>query len=1336
MRSLRPSAPRSGEQASTSLAVTSPETMLSATTTRMIPSELAVLLELANLGNGIVGIDGKHRVQIENACHVLLKIHETFVRTGRRSTGILSPESIPTLWQSLATLMAARQKRKVKRSRKLTTPKTTGTATETTAATPIAAPPSSISERLKDLSHLLEEHTLRVIELLPPADFPAMIAAMRQCRCLGDRTIGVLAKFMITERSVQVLGGQRQRHAALAATFGAVLPAKSAFDTLPFSASRDLLAELGNLTIEDHFPVHKAAHVLVRSLVRAAPAAPSATSSIGEGDCPDAAATVHRLLRESTRACGLVRSVCRYSITDDRLISIVEGEFEQALPKLFLPQIISMLSAFAQGPVSGSSITDPARIGRKRKKAGKGRRRHLSNQFAAAEYELPVQFILPLVGRAVQIIQRRMLSVTDDVIFAQIEQKRTGLDERNCETVVLAGQAPKIEANALLSSGNEVQVDVKQKPTQPTRRQRTLSRRQIRAVLWEPLLTLFSIHCQLHYPEWLRGHELIVDQIGNISQFFMQPNECRERFGLTSAGIQKLSSLCSLEPADVVMRILKPALRRRTMMPPSRLLDSLRRLAMASIEQTIRQQEQRDAASGRSNRPPSSVLNVVPVAALSWIYISAAAFSSQPSIDCVQRELQNDARAQAKPTRRSSEVPQQQGPPSSALDVVFPKFYTQLSPTGCAAALTVCSLSSMSLTAQVELVNYVTASVAPAIHPKWYAQAFHAICMKVPDALDSIALHKWSSRFAASHKFVCKLRATDIALVLDGLANLYRLHSGQVRAADPHWREVALGKKALVHRVLVLSLALENADEVVLLATALGHAHVFYAPIFSRFCRRVWSMVSAIDWAASSASDVLQALSAFQALAVEYVSYNHQGSAFDDLWGFVRHSVIENAHHYSSPDLIARSLNAFAVLDVLDNAVFSTLLLQLRRLLPSEESSGSSPTSPVRLGENHDGHDDLFKRAITELNPSALSIILRILLSDFIEAHNQDGRRPTTSLKDDIWFINRVSFAIRTEVKALYPTELVTLMGPLLRMLSLSSSVQQRHDQATSTAVVPPESAVTTVVELLPDLGLIHAVYDTARELVISTYGSYRDSVRRSRRVNTDKAGNGAGADNGEVENAVDVVASVDQAIAVEEKETQSNGVEKAALDRHTRRCMHIDSTHFITLAIALSDSGILDRELARVCADQITARALMDCLPQTLVHLFIGQCVQFSDAPERDDSVNPSEVNLVALEDMKTLRKEVLRPCLDAMWKRTEQLDEASLLALERAVLHFFGAKADKDFLLRISRHRELHNQAKVKSQQQQQQSEPTSPASAFAQETRAASRDAINQLFDEMSS
>jgi hypothetical protein len=1239
--------------ASTSAKVGGSGALAPATTAMIaIPSELSAIVQSVaakNTESEPKAALAEFHALVPAAVRAMIRIDATFRRSGFRSTGVLAPESLPSIWSALA--QASSQMNAIRNA--------------------VSNTREANHKQLRALIHHLADHTMRVLDLVPCKDLPIIVASMRACSILSDSYVCRLSLFIT--RDISGGGATAEHHAAPAALRGcATLPAKSPIDGLGFPASRQLLSELGNLSMEGNFNVHRAAHTLAREMLRGSPSSSAKAEEEGASLTQTPQTWLQESFKSSEAVCGLVCALCKYSIVDDRLISLVQRDLDACLRSstLFMPHILFMLRSFAVGPVSGQRHSIPLR-----QQHRKGRTR--PHRRVSSEHEQPVELIFPLVSRAVELLNRRLSSLVRKMETLGASSSRKQREISSNVVTANSGTLLAQELTVAVEVKEEQQNSVSSAPTRPLNdRTRSVFRATVHRVLWEPLLKLLSIHCQLNYPNWLEGHQLIMGLLTDTSGHFLRPPAAADLLSFAA-------SVFRISAPDVFLRVLRPILKRNTPVPPSPVLSMLFAYATSryaafsdkGLLSKCRKNESRISSHlDRRTRRVRSAVN--------WIFIAAVVFplNLEPHSSTPIGLLPTDAAVMSSYSLMALPVA------SILLEV-----YVDLSPTGFAAALVALASLGHDLpqAAQVQLVNHFTASAAPALDPAWYCRSFHAICRKFPHAIDEVSLHRWSSRFASSHDFLVKLTAKDLALALAGLGTLYNIFRDdalQGSNREPHWREVALGKRALLTRVLAITASIEDPADISILATALQFSHLFYAPIFSRFCRRVLVLASAVDWA-SSLDGVEDALKVFHSLAVEFVSRVHKGTVFEDLWALIRGQVIEHLHLYPAP-LVVQCFNVFSVLDVTDHAIFSMLVVRLRALVGiAAQETGRVP--PAAKADASLVNSDLVgavspasvgcEPLLRQFEPSALAILLRQLLAEVVaspaatQSADQESQLPGVD-HVTVALANGAAVLVRSQVRKLYPTELVTLLAACARALSLSSDMAKEPGSADLSGV--------------PDLALVHAVYDACREILLSTYGSLLDHVTR-RRSSSSSGPTPAKDDQmvgqGEERQLAEVIKQVD---------------EKSLAVPHydALRGLRIDSAHFIDLVIAISDSGLVDRPLARICSQQISNRAFVECSPGTLVQLLLAQCVQFatSVAPSttsggQNGVASLDDAEQLAVEEEKRLRNDVLRPCLDFIWKRAEQLSLDQCNAVERALVHFFGDRVDGDLLARLEDQRKV---------------------------------------------
>ncbi|KAG5488291.1 hypothetical protein LSCM4_08369 [Leishmania orientalis] len=689
---------------------------------------------------------------------------------------------------------------------------------------------------------------------------------------------------------------------------------------------------------------------------------------------------------------------------------------------------------------------------------------------------------------------------------------------------------------------------------------------------------------------------------------------------------------------------------------------------------------------------------------------------------------------------------------------VFRRLGRSITPTAFVAGLCVVALDTLPSTAQVAVVNHLT-SIASAVSPAYLVKGMDAVVRQLPSsAIDDVSVQRWFSRFTAR----------DVVRRVDpvGCAVLLNILSANLR----YQRNCALAKECITHRIGVAlrrtgedgagdgAVSLEALPRVV---TALQRASVFMPKYYSRACRLLLGQVER-----ASLGELLEP---FAAVAEAYMSRQRseaQASVFKDVWELVRGRVMEEAGRLSLPETIS-AINAFATLDVTDDALFGVLVYQLWVCLRTAEaevvdaaatsrSSGASdagspaaaPEEPAMCsarrgpqpGESggaadvaaataDDGDEvaeaRVLRRAqaaqdvLRALTPSAVAVVTTTLFARG-NARVASGARTRAAAavvggvgndeEEDGDFVHTLLpwmlLGLRGCHAELYPVDVVHLMPSLLEHYAAAAAVEDASAPANHTDGYA---------------ALLHAAYDACRSTFLFMYALLPDTVSA----------------------AEEPLLPAAEQHRIAEQRAQWTPATKLSVEVVPR-------PWFASLLVSLSNAALVDVAVAlacvrractrRVCNELLPISQLVDvclslCWLATYASLStatksasVGAHSSSADAqtPATPDATRQDELSSRLPSSPQPTPGDVLRTAmatvLSALWIRSDELASSQISALLRCLRDTYGAdKVDADFVERLEAQK-----ARLLSQRQQQQqrSAAAAPHSTSEAETEAANR------------
>ncbi|KAG5508689.1 hypothetical protein JIQ42_08478 [Leishmania sp. Namibia] len=693
---------------------------------------------------------------------------------------------------------------------------------------------------------------------------------------------------------------------------------------------------------------------------------------------------------------------------------------------------------------------------------------------------------------------------------------------------------------------------------------------------------------------------------------------------------------------------------------------------------------------------------------------------------------------------------------------VFRRLGRSITPTAFVAGLCVVALDTLPSTAQVAVVNHLT-SIASAVSPAYLVKGMDAVVRQLPSsAIDDVSVQRWFSRFTA-RDVVRRVDPVGCAVLLDILSANLR-----------YQRNCALAKECITRRIGVAlrrtgedgagdgAVSLEALPRVV---TALQRASVFMPKYYSRACRLLLGQVER-----ASLGELLEP---FAAVAEAYMSRQRseaQASVFKDVWELVRGRVMEEAGRLSLPETIS-AINAFAALDVTDDALFGVLVYQLWVCLRTAEaevvdaaatsrpsgasdagSSAAAPEEPAMCsarrgpqpGESGgaadvaaataDDGDEVAEAQVLRrvqaaqdvlrtLTPSAVAVVTTTLFARG-NARVSSGARTRAAAavvggvgndgEEDGDFVRTLLpwmlVGLRGCHAELYPVDVVHLMPSLLEHYAAAAAVEDASAPADHTDRYA---------------ALLHAAYDACRSTFLLMYALLPDTVSA----------------------AEEPLLPAAEQHRIAEQRAQWTPATKLSVEVVPR-------PWFASLLVSLSSAALVDVAVAlacvrractrRVCGELLPISQLVDvclslCWLATYASLStatksatVGGHSSGADAqtPATPDATRQDELSSRPPPSPQPTTGDVLRTAmatvLSALWIRSDELSSSQVSALLRCLRDTYGAdKVDADFVERLEAQK-----ARLLSQRQQQQqrSAAAAPHSTSEAETEMAT-EAANQ-------
>ncbi|KAG5487423.1 hypothetical protein CUR178_08509 [Leishmania enriettii] len=684
---------------------------------------------------------------------------------------------------------------------------------------------------------------------------------------------------------------------------------------------------------------------------------------------------------------------------------------------------------------------------------------------------------------------------------------------------------------------------------------------------------------------------------------------------------------------------------------------------------------------------------------------------------------------------------------------VFRRLGRSITPTAFVAGLCVVALDTLPSTAQVAVVNHLT-SIASAVSPAYLVKGMDAVVRQLPSsAIDDVSVQRWFSRFTA-RDVVRRVDPVGCAVLLDILSANLR-----------YQRNCALAKECITRRIGVAlrrtgedgagdgAVSLEALPRVV---TSLQRASVFMPKYYSRACRLLLGQVER-----ASLGELLEP---FAAVTEAYMSRQRseaQASVFKDVWELVRGRVMEEAGQLSLPETIS-AINAFAALDVTDNALFGVLVYQLWVCLRTAEAEvidaaatsrlsgasdeGSSAAAPVepamcsarrgpQPGESGGAADvaaataddggevaeaQVLRRAqaaqdvLRALTPSAVAVVTTTLFARG-NARVSSGARTRAAApvvggvgndgEEDGDFVRTLLpwmlLGLRGCHAELYPVDVVHLMPSLLEHYAAAAAVEDGSAPADHTDQYA---------------ALLHTAYDACRSTFLLMYALLPDTVSA----------------------AEEPLLPAAEQHRIAEQRAQWTPATKLSVEVVPRQW-------FASLLVSLSSADLVDVAVAlacvrractrRVCGELLPISQLVDvclslCWLATYASLStptksasVGAHSSGADAqtPATPDATRQDELSSRPPSSPQPTPGDVvctaMATVLSALWIRSDELASSQISALLRCLRDTYGAdKVDADFVERLEAQK-----ARLLSQRQKRSAAAT-PHSTSEAETEMA--------------
>jgi hypothetical protein len=401
------------------------------------------------------------------------------------------------------------------------------------------------------------------------------------------------------------------------------------------------------------------------------------------------------------------------------------------------------------------------------------------------------------------------------------------------------------------------------------------------------------------------------------------------------------------------------------------------------------------------------------------------------------------------PVPTTSPVPV--SPKQAALEAeVFPLYMAKLatlSPRSVADGLRCAPsrrLQLLSPTDKQAIVN-ATLRASTALPPLLLADVVHRLGAELADVVDDVTAGQLASLFQQA-KYVFKLGPTEAARCLAGLAAFHH--------QDP------LAMRSLALQVAASASEAPLAD-IPVLADSLANARQFSPKCFAALCT---STLRQVGTSRDGSQAVQPLFEAFAALSRSYVLRRYRGSPFNDLRTLVRSRVIDEAHTFDVPTVLA-AYEAFGPLDVTDTATGVALATRLAELHREQQArallDAADPTDRAAALRQYLGAG--------ALSPSASLHALVSLTSLAVDARNAAAME----------LVPPLLFSCSAASLELHPPEIIAL---LIATVQLSSPSPHTGESADGGPV--PDDHITQHARLIGN------AYETARAAFLHTFGT------------------------------------------------------------------------------------------------------------------------------------------------------------------------------------------------------------------------------------------------------
>ncbi|KPI84470.1 hypothetical protein ABL78_6476 [Leptomonas seymouri] len=653
------------------------------------------------------------------------------------------------------------------------------------------------------------------------------------------------------------------------------------------------------------------------------------------------------------------------------------------------------------------------------------------------------------------------------------------------------------------------------------------------------------------------------------------------------------------------------------------------------------------------------------------------------------------------------------------------RYGRSMSPTAFIAGLCVAPIHQLPLATQSALVNHLS-SVATAVSPAHLVKGMVAVMSQLsPTAIDDVSVKQWYSRFTAVD-VVRRVDGAGCALLLDMLSANPRFALNCALAKQAITRQIgvallrsgdvdgaATGDALGLNGVASASLTLE---QLTLVVSALRRANVFHPLFFSRVCRLMLSQVEA--------APLGELLTPFSTTAEEFMQRHQregQASVFKDVWELLRGRVLDQVATLSVEETCT-ALNAFAALDVCDDALFGVVVHHLwacvqRDALEVEANPqahpstvGSAVASASELSEggeyqtqevklmsqagstdpSNDPHDEaqeamvrrvaqLGQHITRALTPSAVAVVVTTLCA-------REDAMAHTMLP---WML----LALRDCHTELYPIDAVHVLPPLLKRYtaaSMQASDSPTHFAASSSAPLADAGA----------LSLLHAALDAVRSTFLSMYAVVPEPAALS--ATSVPTGTKAATA------AATAVRNRREQSALTHEEVQRISMQRAEWTPAVKLSVQVvPRPWFATILITLCSADLVDVEVSLACVERAcTRRVCGTLLPvDQLVTLCLSMCwlLRASDAAmgrpqhaempwvtgEMSEAAAASADETAAVDVTSgdsAMPRTAMAIVLSSLWYRSDELSTAQINALLRCLRATYGAdRVDDDFVQRL---------------------------------------------------